>query len=65
MTCAAEIDETARLTPEPVIVVEVASPSPRLADVNDKVEFYSGIGSVQHYLVIERDRCRSSAMAAG
>ena len=58
VTCAAEIDETARLVPEPVIVVEVASPSTRLADVNDKVEFYSGIASVQHYLVIEQDRRR-------
>ena len=58
VTCAAEIDEAARLVPEPVIVVEVASPSTRLADVNDKVEFYSGIASVQHYLVIEQDRRR-------
>ena len=58
VTCATEIDETARLVPEPVIVVEVASPSTRLADVNDKVEFYGGIASVQHYLVIEQDRRR-------
>jgi Uma2 family endonuclease len=58
VTCAAEIDEAARLVPEPVIVVEVASPSTRLADVNDKVEFYSGIASIRHYLVIEQDRRR-------
>ena len=58
MTCASTIDETARLVPEPLIVVEIASPSTRLADVNDKVEFYSGIASVQHYLVIEQDRRR-------
>ena len=45
--------------PEPVIVVEVASPSTRLADVNDKAEFYGGITSVQHYLVIEQDRRRA------
>jgi len=44
--------------PEPVIIVEVASPSTRLADVNDKVEFYGGIASVRHYLVIEQDRRR-------
>jgi Uma2 family endonuclease len=59
VTCATEIDETARLVPEPVIIVEVASPSTRLADVNDKVEFYGGITSVQHYLVIEQDRRRA------
>jgi Uma2 family endonuclease len=58
VTCALTVDETARLVPEPVIVIEVASPSTRLADVNDKVEFYSGIESVQHYLVIEQDRRR-------
>jgi Uma2 family endonuclease len=58
VTCAATIDESARLVPEPVIVVEVASPSTRLADVNDKVEFYGGITTVRHYLVIEQDRRR-------
>jgi Uma2 family endonuclease len=58
VTCAMEIDETARLVPEPVIIVEVASPSTRLADVNDKVEFYGGIASIRHYLVIEQDRRR-------
>src|SRR5690606_4655063 len=59
VTCATEIDETTRLVPEPVIVVEVASPPTRLADVNDKVEFYGGIASVQHYVVIEQDRRRA------
>jgi Uma2 family endonuclease len=58
VTCASTIDEAARLVPEPVIVVEVASPSTRLADVNDKVEFYSGIASIWHYLVIEQERRR-------
>jgi Uma2 family endonuclease len=57
-TCVSTIDETARLVPEPVIVVEVALPSTRLADVNGKVEFYGGIASVRHYLVIEQDRRR-------
>ena len=58
VTCTSLIDEAARLVPEPVIVVEVASPSIRLADVNDKVEFYGGIASIRHYLVIEQDRRR-------
>jgi Uma2 family endonuclease len=58
VTCASTVDETARLIPEPVIIVEVASPSTRLADVNDKVEFYGGIASIRHYLVIEQDRRR-------
>ena len=62
VTCAAEVDEAARLVPEPVIVVEVASPSTRLPDinhdVNDKVEFYSRIASIRHYLVVEQDHHR-------
>ena len=59
VTCASTIDEAARLVPEPVIIVEVASPSTRLAEVNDKVEFYGGIPSIRHYLVIEQDRRRA------
>jgi Uma2 family endonuclease len=58
VTCASTIDESARLVPEPMVVVEVASPSTRLADVNDKVEFHGDIASIQHYLVIEQDRRR-------
>jgi Uma2 family endonuclease len=58
VTCAGAIDEAAYLVPDPVIVVEVASKSTRLAEVNDKVDFYSGIGSIRHYLVIEQDRRR-------
>jgi Uma2 family endonuclease len=58
VTCAAAIDEGAYLVPDPVIVVEVASRSTRLADVNDKVECYSPIGSIGHYLVIEQDQRR-------
>jgi Uma2 family endonuclease len=57
-TCAGELDESSSLVPEPVIVVEVASRSTRLADVIDKVEFYSRIESIRHYLVIEQDQRR-------
>ncbi len=58
VTCSRAIDESAYLVPDPVIIVEVASKSTRLADVNDKVEFYSGIASIRHYLVIEQDQRR-------
>jgi Uma2 family endonuclease len=58
VTCAGEVDDSTYLIPEPVIVVEVASRSTRLFDVNDKVEFYSGIASIRHYLVIEQDQRR-------
>ena len=58
VSCAGAIDDSAYLVPEPVIVIEVASRSTRLADVNDKVEFYSRIASIRHYLVIEQDQRR-------
>lgn len=58
VTCSSAIDETTHLVPEPMIMVEVVSPSTRLADINDKVEFYAGIPSIRHYLVIEQDRRR-------
>lgn len=58
VTCSSAIDETSHLVPDPLIVVEVASPSTRLADVNDKVEFYGSVASIHHYLVIEQDRRR-------
>jgi Uma2 family endonuclease len=58
VTCSSAIDETSHLVPEPLIVVEVASPSTRLADVNDKVEFYGAVASIHHYVVIEQDRRR-------
>jgi Uma2 family endonuclease len=61
VTCATAIDDTSYLVPEPLIVVEVASPSTWLADVNDKVEFYSRIALIRHYLVIEQDRRRMVA----
>jgi Uma2 family endonuclease len=65
VTCAATIDEASHLVPEPVLVVEVASPSTRLTDVNDKVEFYGRIVSVGHYLVIEQDRRRAVHYSRG
>jgi Uma2 family endonuclease len=65
VTCAAAIDDSAYLVPEPVIVVEVASRSTRLADVNDKVDFYSAIASIQHYLVIEQDQRRVVYLGRG
>ena len=60
MTCADVIDESGYLVPEPDhdrrrgrLALEA-----RHADVNDKVEFYSRIASIQHYLVIEQEQRR-------
>lgn len=40
----------------PVVVVEVLSPSPRRIDTSAKLEGYFSIASVQHYLVVDPER---------
>ena len=41
--------------PEPVIVVEVASPSTRKIDASLKLTGYFRLPSVQHYLIVDPD----------
>ena len=41
--------------PEPVIVVEVASPSTRKVDASLKLTGYFSLPSVQHYLIVDPD----------
>jgi Uma2 family endonuclease len=53
VTCAATVDPDAVEVPEPVIVVEVLSPSTRSRDLTDKMQGYFALSSVQHYLLIE------------
>ena len=42
-----------RYAPEPVVVVEVLSPSTRNKDLRIKVEGYARVASIQHYLVVD------------
>jgi Uma2 family endonuclease len=42
--------------PNPVIVVEVLSPSTRRIDASAKLAGYFRISSVQHYLIVDPDR---------
>lgn len=53
--CGAKLPPDALEVPEPVIVVEVASPSTRKIDASLKLTGYFRLPSVQHYLIIDPD----------
>ena len=54
VTCAAGIDPTVLTVPDPVVIVEILSPSTRNRDLTDKMQGYFALPSVQHYLLIEQ-----------
>lgn len=53
--CGAELPGDAIEVPNPVIVVEVASPSTRKIDAALKMSGYFSLASVQHFLIIDPD----------
>ena len=53
--CGAELPRTAIEVPEPLIVVEVASPSTRKIDASLKLNGYFSLPSVHHYLIVDPD----------
>lgn len=53
--CGAELLRDAIEVPNPVIVVEVASPSTRKIDASLKLTGYFRLPSVQHYLIVDPD----------
>jgi Uma2 family endonuclease len=56
--CGAEVPRTFLEVSNPVIVVEVLSPSTLRFDLGDKLQGYFSLPSLQHYLVIDPDRAR-------
>lgn len=54
--CGREIEDHALEVPNPVIVVEVLSPSTRHVDATAKLAGYFSRPSVQHYLIVDPDR---------
>lgn len=51
--CGEEIDDDAIILPNPLIVVEVLSPSTAHVDTGAKLAGYFNIQSVEHYLIID------------
>jgi Uma2 family endonuclease len=52
----ASLDPDGVFAPEPVIVVEVLSPSTAMRDASVKLEDYFRVPTIAHYLVIDPDR---------
>jgi Uma2 family endonuclease len=53
--CGPKLPRTAIEVPNPVIVVEVASPSTRKIDASLKLNGYFSLESVHHYLIVDPD----------
>ncbi len=54
--CGAPLDGDALLVADPIIVVEIRSPSSGSRDAGFKLDSYFRVPSVQHYLMIRTDR---------
>jgi Uma2 family endonuclease len=54
--CGAQIAPSAIEVPNPIVVVEVLSPSTRYIDASAKLAGYFSIASVRHYLIIDPDK---------
>jgi Uma2 family endonuclease len=50
------VDPDASILPNPVIVVEVVSPTSEARDVHEKLRDYFRIPSVSHYVIVYEDR---------
>lgn len=53
--CGPEIPGSSVEVPNPIIVVEVLSPSTRHIDASAKLMGYSGIESIHHYIIFDPD----------
>ncbi len=54
--CGARLEDDALLVPEPVIVVEVLSPTTKARDAGAKLADYFRLPSVRHYLLVRTER---------
>lgn len=50
--CGKPIDPDSLIADNPVIVVEVLSPSSERADTSEKLAEYFSVGSIRHYLIV-------------
>lgn len=56
VTCGERMGDDATVAPNPVIVVEVLSPSTRTVDTGAKLTDYFRVPSIRHYLILRTDR---------
>ena len=56
VNCGEKVPRKSLYAPNPVIVVEVVSPSSRARDFSEKFTEYFQVPSIQHYLIVDLDR---------
>ena len=56
VNCGERVSGNVVAAPNPVVIVEVLSPSTRAVDTGAKLTDYLSLASVQHYLVVRADR---------
>ncbi len=56
VNCGEPMDDDAVAAPNPVVVVEVLSPSTRSVDTGAKLTDYFRVPSIRHYLIVRADR---------
>ncbi len=56
VNCGERVPSKSLYAPNPVIVVEVVSPSSRARDFSGKLADYFRVPSIQHYLIVDLDR---------
>ena len=54
--CGAVLPDDALEVPNPVVVVEVLSPSNAMKDLRDKLQGYFCVPSIVHYLIVDPDK---------
>jgi len=54
--CGAPVPGDAVEVPNPVVVVEVLSPSNAMQDLRDKLQGYFRVPSIRHYLIVDPDK---------
>jgi Uma2 family endonuclease len=56
--CGQKLPGDAIEVPEPIVIVEIVSPSTKAYDAGAKLEGYFRLGSVRHYLIVDPNRRR-------
>ena len=56
VNCGERVPRKSLYAPNPIIVVEVVSPSSRARDFSEKFADYFRVPSIQHYLIVDLDR---------
>lgn len=56
--CGQKLPDDAMEVPEPIIIVEIVSPSTKAYDAGAKLEGYFKLSSVRHYLIVDPNRRR-------